>query len=278
MREFFKVEVVETVVVEATGIDKEERVITLKEIVEIINKEEIASGDFDAEGKPRTRHRDAIKKVKKLAKEPSFGTGRKIRVVYNTKGQEMETYHFTKKQAIAASAKINNKYLIFVIDELERTTKELAQLRGNTPTLQLPDFTDSVLMARTWADQEEKNRENQKLLSKKYEELEIAISLAKHADESSIREFVKDLAIDRFGLKTCFTWLRERSYMMKNGEPYQKWVNKGYFTMKPWKEDKDEIAHFQLMFTELGKRELGDIIRKEFSEPEKVKDAKGGTL
>lgn len=266
-----KCEDVESVeIVEATVIEDEEekRVITLKQIVDIINKEERENGEVDSKNQPKTRHAEAMKKIEKLSEEPSFGRPLKIRVRVETgvSVKEIETYHFTKKQAIAAAAKINNKYLMRVVDELERATKELAQLRGNTQTLQLPDFTNPAIAAREFGKLSIKYADALEEKDAALSEVAIATSLAKEVGESSVREFVKELAIERFGLKTCFTWLREREYIMKNGEPYQKWVNKGYFTLKPWKEDKGEVAHFQPMLTELGRRKIADIIRKDFGE------------
>lgn len=81
----------------------EERVITLKEITDLIG----------------ARHNDSMRKVEELAKEEGFGTLRKIRSVYNSKGQTIETYHFTKKQAIAVGARLNNAMLMKVINRLE---------------------------------------------------------------------------------------------------------------------------------------------------------------
>ncbi len=84
-----------------------EVVITLKEITDLIG----------------VRHNDSMKKVEDLSKEPSFGTLRKTRIVYNDRGQEIETYVLNKKQAIAVGAKLNNSLLMKVIDRLEELEK-----------------------------------------------------------------------------------------------------------------------------------------------------------
>ena len=80
-----------------------EYVITLKEITDLIS----------------ARHNDAMKKVEELAKEDGFGSLRKIRIVYNDKGQEIDTYIFTKKQAIAVGARLNTTMLMKVVNRLE---------------------------------------------------------------------------------------------------------------------------------------------------------------
>lgn len=92
----------------------EERVITLKEITDLIG----------------ARHNDSMRKVEKLAKEEGFGVLRKIRISY-IKGKEIETYHFTKKQAIAVGARLNNTMLMKVINRLEELEAKKPQL---TPT------------------------------------------------------------------------------------------------------------------------------------------------
>ena len=69
----------------------EQYVITLKEITDLIGVE----------------HNKAMKKVEELALEEGFGTLAKTATVYNSKGQTIDTYQFTKKQAIAVGARLN---------------------------------------------------------------------------------------------------------------------------------------------------------------------------
>ena len=73
----------------------QEYVITLKEITDLIG----------------ARHNEAMKKVEELANEDGFGWLRKTRSQYESgKGRidEIDTYIFTKKQAIAVGARLNN--------------------------------------------------------------------------------------------------------------------------------------------------------------------------
>ena len=81
----------------------EQYVITLKEITDLIGVE----------------HNKAMRKVEELANEDGFGTLAKTATVYNGKGQTIDTYQFTKKQAIAVGARLNNAMLMKVINRLE---------------------------------------------------------------------------------------------------------------------------------------------------------------
>ena len=82
--------------------------ITLKEITDLISVE----------------HNKAMKVVNKLMLEPNFGTVDRIATVYNSKGQTIDTYMLSKKQAIAVGAKLNNTLLMKVVDKVEELTKQ----------------------------------------------------------------------------------------------------------------------------------------------------------
>jgi len=66
-----------------------------------------------------------MKKIEKLSQEPSFGLPLKTRGKQKTGfgEKEIDTYAFTKIQAIAAGARINNAYLMQAVDELVRLTQ-----------------------------------------------------------------------------------------------------------------------------------------------------------
>lgn len=97
--------------------NNQELVITLKEITDLIG----------------ARHNDAMKKVEELAKEDGFGQLREIRISIpkgNGATQEIDTYSFTKKQAIAVGARLNNAMLMKVINRLEELELENDVQRG----------------------------------------------------------------------------------------------------------------------------------------------------
>lgn len=54
-------------------------------------------------------------------------------------------------------------------------------------------------------------------------------TVAASGDSHLVREAAK-LLKNGWGEKKLFAWLRDHSYLMKNNEPYQEHVNRGYFT------------------------------------------------
>jgi len=98
----------------------DERVITLKEILDVINADRKAKGENPLE------HNKAMVKVENLSKEPSFGQVAKMSTHQNMPNggvKELVTYHLTKKQALAVGARLDNSRLMFVIDKLEELSK-----------------------------------------------------------------------------------------------------------------------------------------------------------
>jgi phage antirepressor YoqD-like protein len=63
-----------------------------------------------------------MKKVDRLAEEPSFGILAKTSTI-NLNGLKVATYLLNKKQAIAVGAKLNNSMLMALIDKLEELSK-----------------------------------------------------------------------------------------------------------------------------------------------------------
>ncbi|CAI8177008.1 MAG: Uncharacterised protein [Marinobacterium sp. xm-d-530] len=73
---------------------------TLKEITDLLD----------------VRHNDSMKTVERMAQDSAFGTLRKIRTVYNERGQSTETYQLDKRQSLAVSARLNVTLQMRVID------------------------------------------------------------------------------------------------------------------------------------------------------------------
>lgn len=103
---------------------QEEVVITLKEITDLLE----------------VRHNDAMKKVKALSKEVSFGPLRETRISH-AKGKDLETYEFTKIQAIAVGAKLNDKLLMKLVMKLEKPA-ESKNLQLDIQMKRLDSLTD----------------------------------------------------------------------------------------------------------------------------------------
>ena len=225
----------------------DERVITLKEITDLISIE----------------HNKAMRKVAELEKEPSFGHLAKTATcikIGNGAIRTIQTYSFTKKQAIAVGARLNNTLLMKVINRLE----ELEQVK---PQIALPsrkELAQMVIEAETVVEQ----------LNYKVEEKDKVIlavaDLNIKAGEVTFSDFAKNLAIKGFGRNNIFKWLKAKKILMSSTEPYQTYVERGYFVRKPSKEKINGEFKYKTMLTPKGTVWLTKLIKAEYRGNEDV--------
>ena len=216
----------------------EERVITLKEITDLISVE----------------HNKAMKKIAELEKEEGFGTLAKMATVYNDKGQTIQTYHLTKKQAVAVGARLNNTLLMKVINRLE-------ELEQNKPQIKLPSKKELAQMVI------ESETKIERLEHKVEEKDEIILAVADlniKAGNVTIGDFSKNLAIKGMGRTNMFAWLKANRYLMMNTEPYQTWVTAGYFVRKPSERKINGETKYTTMLTPKGTVWLTKLLKKEY--------------
>jgi anti-repressor protein len=180
-----------------------EYVITLKEITDLIG----------------VRHNDAMRKVEDLSLEYGFGTLREIRIVYNDKGQEIDTYIFTKKQAIAVGARLNTTMLMKVINRLE-------ELELNKQ-FKLPQTFSEAL--RLLADETEAKEQLQLQLIAQKPKVDFYEAVTGSKDTIDIGTVSKVLNISGLGRTRLFSFLRENGILMSNNAPYQTYCDRGYF-------------------------------------------------
>lgn len=204
-------------------INNNEYVITLKEITDLIG----------------ARHNDSMKKVEELAKEDGFGSLRKTRSQYESgKGRidEIETYIFTKKQAIAVGARLNTTMLMKVINRLEEL--ELSK------QFKIPQtFSEALLLASKQAEQIEHQT---KLLLEQKPKVEFYEAVTGSKDTIDMGNVAKVLN-KNIGRNKLFELLREKGVLMSSNVPYQKYCDCGYFRVIESKYTKpDGSTHIGL--------------------------------
>jgi len=217
-----------------------ETTITLKEITDLLS----------------VRHDKAMTKVAELVKEPSFGTVSILDIVYNNKGQTTKTYQLNKKQAIAVGAKLNNSLLMKLIDKLEEIEKEKQQ------NFKIPQTYAEAL--RLSADLAEKNTQLTQTIKNKDDVILAVADLNIKAGNVSFADFAKNLAIENMGRNNVIKFCKARGYLRDNTEPYQPFVNRGYFVRKPSKEKINGEVRYTTFLTPRGTVWLTKIIKAEF--------------
>ena len=222
----------------------QEYVITLKEITDLIGVE----------------HNKAMRKVEELANEEGFGGLAKTATpTFNPDGsinRNIDTYQFTKKQAIAVGARLNNTMLMKVINRLE-------ELETQKPQFQIPQSYSEAL--RLAADLSDENIKLHSVIKQKDEVILAVADLNIRAGDISIGDFSKNLAIENLGRNNLFAWLKARGFLMMNTEPYQPYVERGYFVRKPSDTLVNGEVKYTTMLTAKGSVWLTKMLRAEFN-------------
>ena len=192
----------------------EQYVITLKEITDLIGVE----------------HNKAMRKVEELANEDGFGTLAKTATVYNGKGQTIDTYQFTKKQAIAVGARLNNAMLMKVINRLEEL-----EIKSS---FQIPQtYSEALMLAAKQAEQIEQQTA---LIEAQKPKVEFYEAVTGSSDTIDIASVAKVLNIKGLGRNNLFEFLRGKNILMQNNQPFQTFVDRGYFRVIESKYNKPD--------------------------------------
>ncbi|MGC0155041.1 phage antirepressor KilAC domain-containing protein [Chromobacterium vaccinii] len=106
----------------------------------------------------------------------------------------------------------------------------------------LPDFQDPVAAARAWADQLEGRQiaEQQKVLlehmvAEQAPKVQFHDDVANTINCQTMDEVAKELGTGRNRL---YAFLREKGVLMQSNEPYQRFIDQGYFRVipSPWRK------------------------------------------
>nr|DAU65206.1 MAG TPA: KilAC domain protein [Caudoviricetes sp.] len=206
---------------------------TSREIAEII-------------GKP---HNDLLKAIR--AMEPAWErtTGKKFplvnyqQVTGNGTVREFPEYQLSKREVLYVATKFNDESrakLILRWEELENN------LNGNQNVISLPQNYEEALEHLLIQVRENKNliAENKVLQPK----ADFYDAVTQSEDTIDVGEVAKVLAIKGYGRNNLFKFLREQNVLMHNNQPYQKYIDNGYFKQieTQWYDRKAEMTHIGL--------------------------------
>jgi putative antirepressor protein len=206
---------------------------TSREIAEII-------------GKP---HNDLLKAIR--AMEPAWErtTGKKFplvnyqQVTGNGTVREFPEYQLSKREVLYVATKFNDESrakLILRWEELENN------LNGNQNVISLPQNYEEALEHLLI-----QVRENKKLIAENkvlQPKADFYDAVTQSEDTIDVGEVAKVLAIKGYGRNNLFKFLREQNVLMHNNQPYQKYIDNGYFKQieTQWYDRKAEMTYIGL--------------------------------
>ena len=206
------------------------RVITLYEICKIMGK----------------RHNDAKKLAEEIQAKDGFGSYEKVVTVIkrgnNGASQSIETYSYTKSQALMIGARLDSKNIIVLVNRLEELSKPKTFEEMAKQTILLADKRIKEL--------ERKIQEDKPLT-------DFGRAISQSSTAVKIGDWVKAVNENgdiKMGRNKAFKWLREHKYLQKDNIPYQRYIDAGLFEVKEGLvvTDKQQLPTFTTLLTPKG--------------------------
>jgi Rha family phage regulatory protein len=169
--------------------------------------------------------------------------------------KERPMFILPKREALILASGYDVKLRAKIIDRLE-------YLEVKTKKVALPskiELAQMVIEAETRVEQLNHKVEEKDKVILAVADLNIKVG------NVSISDFAKNLAIKGLGRNKLFDWLKEKGYLMNNTEPYQIFVDRGYFVRKPSKEKIAGEYRYKTMLTPRGTVWLTKLLNEEFN-------------
>ena len=159
------------------------------------------------------------------------------------KGEKRLEYQLDKREVLYVATKWNDEIRARIIlrwEELENN------LNGNQNIISLPQNYEEALEHLLI-----QVRENKKLIAENkvlQPKADFYDAVTQSEDTIDVGEVAKVLAIKGYGRNNLFKFLREQNVLMHNNQPYQKYIDNGYFKQieTQWYDRKAEMTHIGL--------------------------------
>lgn len=191
------------------------------------------------------QHKHVLRDIRNM--EPAWEkvNGSKFGLVEYTdeKGEKRPEYQLSKREVLYITTKWNDEIRAKVIlrwEELENN------LNSNQNVISLPQNYEEALEHLLI-----QVRENKKLIAENkvlQPKADFYDAVAQSEDTIDVGQVAKVLAIKGYGRNNMFKFLREQNVLMHNNQPYQKYIDCGYFKQieTQWYDRKAEMTHIGL--------------------------------
>lgn len=153
-----------------------------------------------------------------------------ITICKSSGGRPSKEYHLTidmaKELSMVERNEKGREIRQWFIERENKLAKQ--EMSISNPPL-LPNFNDPVAAARAWADAKEEELKAKKNLLEAQPKIEFYDKVGDAKGLHTVGEAAKLLGTGRNRL---YSWMRTYKILRSNNEPYQKYINAGYFEVK----------------------------------------------
>jgi len=197
------------------------------------------------------RHDHVMRDIESTLSEADIGAPKFGGTYLDVQNKKRKCYNLPKRECDLVISGYSVKYRMAIIDRwIELEGKEIEAPKAMT-------LIESLKLNLEQAEENEKNKlliEKQECSIKAKNELIMATNEANiKAGNIKVSAFCKSIDFVEVGQNIMYKWLRDKGYIMKSREPYQQYVNRGYFSWKPTERKINGEFRYTLMITPRGK-------------------------
>ncbi|MBU9259080.1 phage regulatory protein/antirepressor Ant [Burkholderia multivorans] len=203
------------------------------------------------------RHPDVVRDIKNLMSELGTDVSKFARIYLDAMNREQTEFALPKRETLILVSGYNARMRAAIIDRWQEL-----EAQAPKPTFQIPQTLGEAL--RLAADLEEQraaleieNAEKAKLIEEQQPAVEFARAVQASDESISMGQLAKLIArqgID-IGERRLRTMLKEDGYLMKSGEPYQRYTEYFEMVVREWVSDSGRVhTGFTIRITPKGER------------------------
>lgn len=172
-----------------------------------------------------SRHDDVKRSVYRLAERRVIALPPLAEVSNPGPGpRKITEFRISKRDSYVIVAQLSPEFTARLVDRWQ----ELEEGAKRPPVPALPNFSDPAAAARAWADQFEARTALERKVVADAPKVEFAETVRNMDAGVTMLQMAKLLG---WGRNRFMAQLRAHEILMKNNVPYQKWIDKGYFTV-----------------------------------------------
>ena len=216
----------------------------MNELVMVENNQVVVSSRQVAENFGK-QHKDVLESIRGILVAENSATKFFHESTFESRGKHYPEYIMNRDGfSLLVMGFTGKEAMTWKIRYIQAFNEMEAKIRENT--LIMPNFNNPAEAARAWAKEYEEKQKALAQVTEMKPKAEFYDDVTGSTDTIDIGSVAKVLNIPNMGRNKLFSFLRENKILNKRNEPYQEYVDKGYFRQIETSWENNGTTHINL--------------------------------
>ena len=216
----------------------------MNELVMVENNQVVVSSRQVAENFGK-QHKDVLESIRGILAAENSATKFFFEGTFENRGKHYPEYIMNRDGfSLLVMGFTGKEAMTWKIRYIQAFNEMEAKIRENT--LIMPNFNNPAEAARAWAKEYEEKQKALAQVTEMKPKAEFYDDVTGSTDTIDIGSVAKVLNIPNMGRNKLFSFLRENKILNKRNEPYQEYVDKGYFRQIETSWEHNGTTHINL--------------------------------